>query len=164
LTTVIYGSTFMTYAARYGTGACQTPQSRVWVAAARTFGFGSGRAARWRRLDLATPGASLCRTSAANEISRCGGGSQDRIHGEVAAGVGGAPSPLRRNNRRDTQRNRQPRLVGRAPARGRAWLTAEPQLAMKFEWRIARIACCRKNLPKPISCSCRSASRRPPGV
>lgn len=162
--TVIFSSTLMTYAARHRVGTCRASQSRFFFSAARSFPCGSCRASSGRGGDLAASGTSVRRASPSTQGSCSGGGGQGGVHGEVAAGIGGAPPSVRRDYRRDAQRNRQASLVGCAEAKGRAWLRADPQLAMKFGWSNARIACCRKNLPKPISYWCRSVSRQRSGI
>jgi len=164
LTSVIYGSTIMTYAASHRAGTCRTTQSCFRVAAGWAF---TGRAAE--RL-AAAMGISQRQAHRYLEQARRlkapvpAVEAKGRVHGETATVVGGAPPPVRGGDRRETQRNRQSSLVGHASARGRAWLTASAQAAMKFEGSLARSACGRKSWPKPISCWCRNVPPRRPGA
>ena len=111
-------------------------------------------------LHLRAPGLSLPRAGTTTQAPRPGRRCQSVLHGQAFAPSRRATSRLRRCDRIDLERDRQPCLLGGTAPRGRSWLTRlshEPSI-----WNTASTDYCRTSWFRPTNCSRRTGAGRLP--
>jgi hypothetical protein len=111
-------------------------------------------------LDIGAPGLSLPRAGTATQAPGPGRRGQSVLHRQAFA-QSCRPTPrLRRFDRIDLKRDRQPCLLGGTEPRARSWLTERRVNHEPCIWNIASIDCCRTSWFKPMNCSCQTGAGR----
>ena len=111
-------------------------------------------------LHLRASGLSLPRAGTATQAPSSGRRCQSVLHRQTFA-PSGRPTPrLRRIDRIDLERDRQPCLLGGPAARGRSWLSRRPVSHEPCIWNTASTDYCRTSWLRPTSCSCRTGAGR----
>jgi hypothetical protein len=113
-------------------------------------------------LHLRAPGLSLPPASTATQAPRPGRRCQSILYRQAFAPSRQATPRLRRFDRIDPKRDRQPCLLGGAAPRGRSWLSRHPVGHEPFIWHIASTDCCRTSWFRPTNCSRRTGAGRLP--
>ena len=111
-------------------------------------------------LHLRAPGLSLPRAGTATQAPRPGRRCQSILHRQAFAPSRGATPRLRRFNRIDLERDRQPCLLGGPAPRGRSWLIRRAVSHEPCIWNIASTDYCRTSWFRPTNCSRRTGARR----
>ena len=111
-------------------------------------------------LHLPAPGLSLPRAGTATQAPSPGRRCQSVLHRQAFAPSRRATPRLRRFDRIDLKRDRQPSYFGGAAARGRSWLTRHPVSLEPFISNIALTDCCRTSWFRPTNCSSRTGAGR----
>ena len=111
-------------------------------------------------LHLRAPGLSLPRAGSATQAPSPGRRCQSVLHRQAFAPSRRATPRLRRFDRIDLKRDRQPSYLGGAAPRGRSWLTRHPVSPEPFISKIALTDCCRTSWFRPTNCSCRTGAGR----
>gem|GEM_PF-2619314 len=111
-------------------------------------------------LHLRTPGLSLPRAGTATQAPRPGRRYQSVLHRQAFAPSRTAAPRLRRFDRIDLERDRQPCLLGDTAPRGRTWLTRRPVSHEPSIWNTASTDYCRTSWFRPTTCSRRTATGR----
>ena len=117
-------------------------------------------ATRPELLHLRAPGLSLPRAGTATQASSPGRRCQSILHRQAFAPSRTATPRLRRFDRIDLKRDRQPCLLGGPAPRGRSWLTRRPVSHEPSIWNTASTDYCRTSWFRPTTCSCRTGARR----
>lgn len=111
-------------------------------------------------LHLRAPGLSLPRAGTATQAPSPGRRCQTVLYRQAFAPSRRATPHLRRFDRIDLERDRQPCLLGGTAPWGRSWLT---QRAVRHEpsiWNTASTDCCRTSWFRPTNCSRRTGAGR----
>lgn len=111
-------------------------------------------------LHLRAPGLSLPQAGTATQAPSPGRRCQSVLHRQAFAPSRRATPRLRRFDRIDLKRDRQPSYLGGAAPRGRSWLTRRPVSPEPFISNIALTDCCRTSWFRPTNCSCRTGAGR----
>ena len=109
-------------------------------------------------LHLRAPGLSLSRAGAATQAPSSGRRCQSVLHRQAFARSRRATPRLRRFDRIDFKRDRQPCLLGGTAPRGRSWLirlSHEPSI-----WNTVSTDYCRTSWFRPTNCSRRTGAGR----
>ena len=109
-------------------------------------------------LHLRAPGLSLPRAGTATQAPSPGRRCQSVVHYQAFAPSRTATPRLRRFDRIDSKRDRQPCLLGGTAPRGRSWLTRlshEPSI-----WNTVSTDYCRTSWFRPTNCSHRTGAGR----
>lgn len=107
---------------------------------------------------LRAPGLSLPRAGTATQAPSPGRRCQSVVHYQAFAPSRTATPRLRRFDRIDSKRDRQPCLLGGTAPRGRSWLTRlshEPSI-----WNTVSTDYCRTSWFRPTNCSHRTGAGR----
>src|SRR5260370_37802432 len=100
-------------------------------------------------LHLRAPGLSLPRAGTATQAPSSGRRCQSVLHCQAFAPSGRATPRLRRIDRIDLERDRQPCLLGGPATRGTSWLSRRAVSHESSIWYIASADYCRTNWCKP---------------
>ena len=111
-------------------------------------------------LHLRTPGLSLPRAGTATQAPRPGRRYQSVLHRQAFARSRTATPRLRRCDRIDSKRDRQPCLLGGTTPRGRSWLTRRPVSHEPSIWNTASTDYCRTSWFRPTNYSHRTGAGR----
>ena len=111
-------------------------------------------------LHLRAPGLSLPRAGTATQAPSPGRRCQSVLHHQAFAPSRTATPRLRRFDRIDLERDRQPCLLGGTAPRGRSWLTRRPVSHEPSIWNTASTDYCRTSWFRPTTCSCRTGTGR----
>jgi hypothetical protein len=111
-------------------------------------------------LHLRAPGLSLPRAGRATQASSPGRRCQSILHRQAFAPSRTATPRLRRFDRIDLKRDRQPCLLGGPATRGRSWLSRRPVSHEPCIWNTASTDYCRTSWLRPTSCSRRTGAGR----
>ena len=111
-------------------------------------------------LHLRAPGLSLPRAGTATQASSPGRRCQSVLHYQAFAPSRTAAPRLRRFDRIDLKRDRQPCLLGGTAPRGRSWLSRGPVSHGPSNWNTASTDYCRTSWFRPTNCSRRTATVR----
>ena len=111
-------------------------------------------------LHLRAPGLSLPRAGTATQAPSPGRRCQSILHRQAFAPSRRATPRLRRFDRIDLKRDRQPCLLGGTAPRGRSWLSRRPVSHEPSIWNIASTDYCRTSWFRPTNYSCRTGARR----
>ena len=111
-------------------------------------------------LRLRAPGLSLPRAGTATQAPRPGRRCQGVLYRQAFAPSRTATPRLRRFDRIDLERDRQPCLPGGTAPRGRSWLTRRPVSYEPSIWNTASTDYCRTSWFRPTTCSCRTGTGR----
>ena len=111
-------------------------------------------------LHLRAPSLSLPRAGTATQAPRPGRRYQSVLHRQAFAPSRRATPRLRRFDRIDLERDRQPCLLGGTTPRGRSWLTRRPVSHEPSIWNTASTDYCRTSWFRPTTCSRRTATGR----
>ncbi len=111
-------------------------------------------------LHLRAPGLSLPRAGTATQAPSPGRRCQSILHRQAFAPSRTATPRLRRFDRIDLKRDRQPCLLGGPAPRGRSWLTRRPVSHEPCIWNTASIDYCRTSWFRPTNCSRRIGAGR----
>ena len=111
-------------------------------------------------LHLRAPGLSLPRAGTATQAPSPGRRCQSVLHRQALAPSRRATARLRRFDRIDLKRDRQPCLLGGTAPRGRSWLTRGPVSHEPSIWNTASTDYCRTNWFRPTNCSRRTGAGR----
>ena len=160
LTCDINGRIDMSYASRQPYPKSQAAQLGPRPSAAVSALAGGCPAIGPELLHLRAPGLSLPRAGTATQAPSPGRRCQSILHREAFAPSRTATSRLRRFDRIDLKRDRQPCLLGGPAPRGRSWLTRRPISHEPYIWNIASTDCCRTSWFRPTNCSRRTGAGR----
>ena len=111
-------------------------------------------------LHLRAPGLSLPRAGTATQAPRPGRRCQSILYRQAFAPSGRATPRLRRFDRIDLERDRQPCLLGGTAPRGRSWLSRRAVRLEPSIWNTASTDYCRKSCFRPTNCSRRIGAGR----
>ena len=111
-------------------------------------------------LHLRAPGLSLPRAGTATQAPSPRWRCQSVLHGQAFAQPCRSTPRLRRFDRIDLKRDRQPCLLGGTAPRGRSWLTRGPVSHEPSIWNTASTDYCRTNWFRPTNCSRRTGAGR----
>jgi len=111
-------------------------------------------------LHLRAPGLSLPRAGTATQAPRPGRRCQSVLHRQAFAPSRRATPRLRRFDRIDLERDRQPCLRGGSAARGRSWLSQHPVSHEPSIWNTVSTDYCRTSWFRPTNCSHRTGAGR----
>ena len=111
-------------------------------------------------LHLRAPGLSLPRAGTTTQAPTPGWRCQSVLHYQAFAPSRTATPRLRRFDRIDLERDRQPCLLGGTTPRGRSWLTRRPVSHEPSIWNTASTDYCRTSWFRPTTCSRRTATGR----
>jgi len=111
-------------------------------------------------LHLRAPGLSLPRAGTATQAPSPGRRRQSVLHDQAFAPSGPATPRLRRFDRIDLKRDRQPCLLGGTAPRGRSWLSRRPVRHEPSIWNTASTDYCRTSWFRPTNCSRRTGAGR----
>jgi hypothetical protein len=111
-------------------------------------------------LHLRAPGLSLPRAGTATQAPRPGRRCQSILHRQAFAPSPRATPRLRRCDRIDLERDRQPCLLGGTAPRGRSWLTRSAVRHEPSIWNTASTDYCRTSWLRPTNCSRRTGAGR----
>ena len=154
----VYRRTCMSNASRQPYPKGRTAQLGAHPSAALSALARSGPTIGPELLHLRTPGLSLPRAGTATQAPRPGRRYQSVLHRQAFARSRRATPRLRRFDRIDSKRDRQPCLLGGTAPRGRSWLTRlshEPSI-----WNTASTDYCRTSWFRPTNCSHRTGAGR----
>ena len=104
-------------------------------------------------LHLRAPGLSLPRAGTATQAPSPGRRCQGILHRQAFAPSRTATPRLRRFDRIDLKRDRQPCLLGGPAPRGRSWLTRRAVRHEPSIWNTASTDYCRTSWFRPTNCS-----------
>jgi hypothetical protein len=160
LTYDINGRIYMSYAARRPYPKGRTDQLGPHPSAAVS-ALAPGRPAIGPELlHLRAPGLSLPQAGTATQAPSPGRRCQSVVHRQAFAQSGAATPHLRRFDRTDLKRDRQPCLLGDTAPRGRSWLSRRPVSHAPSIWNIASTDYGRTSCFRPTNCSCRTGAGR----
>ena len=111
-------------------------------------------------LHLRAPGLSLPRAGTATQAPSPGRRCQSVLHRQAFAQSRRATPRLRRVDRIDLKRDRQPCLLGGPAPRGRSWLTRRAVRHEPSIWNTASTDYCRTSWFRPTNCSRRTGAGR----
>ena len=111
-------------------------------------------------LHLRAPGLSLPRAGTATQAPSSGRRCQSILHRQAFAPSRGATPRLRRFDRIDLERDRQPCLLGGPAPRGRSWLSRRPVSHELCIWNTTSTDYCRTSWSRPTNYSRRTGARR----
>lgn len=111
-------------------------------------------------LHLRAAGLSLPRAGTATQAPSPGRRCQSILHRQAFAPSRTATPRLRRFDRIDLKRDRQPCLLGGPAPRGRSWLTRRPVSHEPCIWNTASTDYCRTSWFRPTNCSRRTGAGR----
>ena len=111
-------------------------------------------------LHLRAPGLSLPPAGTATQAPSPGRRCQSVLYSQAFAPSRTAAPRLRRFDRIDLERDRQPCLLGDTAPRGRTWLTRRPVSHEPSIWNTASTDYCRTSWFRPTNCSCRAGTGR----
>jgi len=111
-------------------------------------------------LHLRAPGLSLPRAGTATQAPSPGRRCQSILHRQAFARSRRATPRLRRFDRIDLKRDRQPCLLGGPAPRGRSWLTRRPLSHEPCIWNTASTDYYRTSWFRPTNCSRRTGPGR----
>ena len=111
-------------------------------------------------LHLRAPGLSLPRTGTATQAPSPGRRCQSILHRQAFAPSRTATPHLRRFDRIDLKRDRQPCLLGGPAPRGRSWLSRRPVSHERCIWNTTSTDYCRTSWSRPTNYSRRTGARR----
>jgi len=111
-------------------------------------------------LHLRAPGLSLPRAGTATQAPSPGRRCQSVLHRQAFAPSGTATPRLRRFDRIDLKRDRQPCLPGGPAPRGRSWLSRRPVSHELCIWNTTSTDYCRTSWSRPTNYSRRTGARR----
>lgn len=111
-------------------------------------------------LHLRAPGLSLPPAGTATQAPSPGRRCQSVLYRQAFAPSPTATPRLRRFDRIDLERDRQPCLLGGTAPRGRSWLTRRPVSHEPSIWNTASTDYCRTSWFRPTTCSCRTGTGR----
>lgn len=158
MTFVIYGSMFMAYASGGRSAACRARKFGLRLVAAWTLTTRRNPAAdsgHWYFPSTSLP------VRGAGAAARCASGGcrcQGGVYGQAFTSFGRPAASIRKIDGTDTQPDRQPSLMGFAPARG-TWLSAGRK-PVECVWSIAPIVCTQRNSYRPTNCWCPSGPEK----
>ena len=113
-------------------------------------------------LHLRTPGLSLPRAGTATQAPSPGRRCQSVLYRQAFAPSRTATPRLRRVDRIDLERDRQPCLLGGTAPRGRSWLSRRAVSPEPSIWNTASTDYCRTSWFRPTNCSRRTGAGRLP--
>ena len=111
-------------------------------------------------LDFRAPGLSLPRASTATQAPSPRWRCQSVLHGQAFAQPCRSTPRLRRFDRIDLKRDRQPCLLGGTIPWGRSWLTRRGVSHEACIWSIVSTDCYRRSWFRPTNCSCQTGAGR----
>ncbi len=111
-------------------------------------------------LHLRAPGLSLPRAGTATQAPSPGRRCQSVLYRQAFTPSRTATPLLRRFDRIDLERDRQPCLLGGTAPRGRSWLSRGPVSHEPCIWNTASTDYCRTSWFRPTTCSCRTGTGR----
>ena len=111
-------------------------------------------------LHLRAPGLSLPRAGTATQAPSPGRRCQSVLYRQAFAPSRRATPRLRRFDRIDLERDRQPCLLGGTAPWGRSWLTRRPVNHEPSIWNTASTDYCRTSWFRPTNCSRRTGAGR----
>jgi hypothetical protein len=111
-------------------------------------------------LSLRAPGLSLPRAGTATQAPRPGRRCQSLVYRQAFAPSGRETPRLRRFERIDLERDRQPCLLGGPAPWGRSWLTRRALSHEPCIWNTASTDYCRTSWFRPTNCSRRTGAGR----
>ena len=111
-------------------------------------------------LHLGAPGLSLPRAGTATQAPSPGRRCQSVLYRQAFAPSRRATPRLRRFDRIDLKRDRQPCLLGGPASRGRSWLSRRPVSHELCIWNTASTDYCRTSWFRPTICSRRTGAGR----
>jgi hypothetical protein len=156
----VYRRTYMSYASRQPYPKGRTAQLGPHPSAAVS-ALARGRPAIGPELlHLRAPGLSLPRAGTATQAPSPGRRCQSVLYRQAFAPSCTATPHLRRFDRIDLKRDRQPCLLGSTAPRGRSWLTRRPVSHEPSIWNTASTDYCRTSWFRPTTCSCRTGTGR----
>ena len=158
LTFDVNGRIYMSNAPRQPYPKGRTAQLGAYPSAALSALARGGPTIGPELLHLRTPGLSLPRAGTATQASCPGRRYQSVLHRQAFARSRTATPRLRRFDRIDSKRDRQPCLLGGTAPRGRSWLTRlshEPSI-----WNTVSTDYCRTSWFRPTNCSHRTGAGR----
>jgi hypothetical protein len=103
-------------------------------------------------LDLRAPGLSLPGAGTATQAPRPGGRCQSVLHCQAFAPSREATPRLRRFDRIDLERDRQPCFLGGPASRGRSWLIGRAVSREPSIWNTTSTDYCRTSWLRPTNC------------
>ena len=118
----------------------------------------SGRTPGSGLIHLQAPGLSLSPAGAATQTTGSRGRCQSFFHGQAFASFSGKTPDLRRLDRIDPERDRQPSTAGGTASWGRPWLTVSRVSNERCGWNINLIDCGRRNWRRLMNASCPTRS------
>jgi hypothetical protein len=156
----VYRRTYMSDASSQPYPKSRTAQLGSHPSAA-VFALARGRPAIGPQLlHLRAPSLSLPRAGTATQAPRSGRRCQSVLHCQAFAPSGRATPRLRRIDRIDFERDRQPCLLGGPATRGRSWLIGRAVRREPCIWNTASTDYCRTSWLRPTSCSRRTGAGR----
>jgi hypothetical protein len=160
LTGDIDGRIYMSYAARRPYPKGRTDQLGPHPFAAVSTLARGRPAISPELLHLRAPSLSLPRAGTATQAPSPGRRCQSVVHRQAFAQSGPATPHVRRFDRIDLKRDRQPCLLGGTAPRGRSWLSRRPVSHEPCIWNIASTDYCRTSWFRPTNCLCRIGAGR----
>jgi hypothetical protein len=131
-------------------GSHPTPRARATARGCRTLGPGL--------VHLQAPSLSLSPAGSATETTGSRRRCQSLFYGQAFAPSGGNAPDVRRLDRIDFERDRQPSVAGGPASWGRPSLTARQVGHARCGWNINLIGCGRRNWPRLMNAWCRTIS------
>jgi hypothetical protein len=156
----VYKRIYMSYASSQPYPKSQTAQLGPHPSAAVSALARSRPAIGPDLLHLRAPGLSLPRAGAATQAPRPGRRCQSVLHRQAFAASRTAAPRLRRFDRINLERDRQPCLLGGPATRGRSWLSRRAVSHEPCIWNIASTDYCRTSWFRPTTCSRRTGAGR----
>ena len=162
LTCDINGRTYMSYASRQRcskgratqSGACSSPRAGTAARGCRTLG---SRVVGHQASSLSSSAAC-----SATPTTRPGTRRQSLLYGQALAPSGGNAPDLRRLDRFDPQRDRQPSRASGTPSWGGPWLTTRWVGNARCGWNINLTGCGQRSWPRLMNAWCPTEFRTPP--
>ena len=156
----VYGRIYMSNASRQPYPKGRTAQLDPHSSAALSALARGGSAIGPEVLHLRAPGLSLPRAGTATQASRPGRRCQGLLHRQTFAPSRRATPHLRRFDRNDLERDRQPCLLVGTASRGRSWLSRRAVRHEPSIWNTASTDYCRTSWLRPTNCSRRIGAGR----
>ncbi len=152
--------TYMSNASRQPYPKSRTPQLGPYPFAAPSTLARGGPAIGPELLHLRAPSLSLPRAGTATQAPRPSRRCQSVLHRQAFAPSRTATPRLRRFDRIDLKRDRQPCLLGGPAPRGRSWLSRRAVSHEPSIWNTASTDYCRTSWFRPTNCSRRTGAGR----
>ena len=153
--------TYMSYAARQRCSKGRATQPGAYCSPRAGTPARGRRTPGSRMVGHQAPSLSLSAAGSATPTTRPGTRCQGLLYGQALAPPGGKPPDLRRLDRLDPERDRQPSRASGTPPWGRPWLTTRWVGNARCGWNINLTGCGQRSWPRLMNAWCRTLAGSP---